>query len=307
MLRRVLVLLWGFFGLALAQADPVVAVVGHTTIRKSHFEIQFGLFVRDFLRQRGQPYTPEALELFAPYRAEYLKRMVQDRAVILAAEQAGFAAQKEAVERAIEEVKAEFAGEEVFEQALKEAGIPDLEAYRALVYEVLTYDAYLEHLSARLRVSQPALRLLYLFSKPQFTLPQRYCAAHILLKTAQEARQVIARLNRGEKFADLAKALSQDPGSRAEGGNLGCEPRGTFVAPFELALLALKPGEVSKTPVQTEFGFHVILLVRVLMPEIQPYEEVQSLLSRRVQDLALQKLLTSLAQRTPSRLYPENL
>lgn len=123
-------------------------------------------------------------------------------------QKAGSAASKEATTTAIEEVKAEFASKEALIQALEEAGIPSLEACRGLVYEVLTYSAYLEHLLQQLQTSEPALRVLYLLSKQQFAIPEQYCSPHILVATVQEANQVIARLGRGENFADLAKELS---------------------------------------------------------------------------------------------------
>ncbi|GIW24153.1 peptidylprolyl isomerase [Meiothermus sp.] len=307
-LKQVLVLLLtAFFLMAMAQTDPVVARVGKSTITKSQFDLQFRLFVRDALQQRGQAYSPEAEEAFAQFRPQFLERMARDQAIILAAESAGFAAQDTAIEEAVAEVKSEFENEEALNQALEEAGIPSLESYRKLVYEALTYNAYLEHLIKRLQTSEAALRMLYLVSKPQFMLPARYCSSHILVGTLQEAQQVIARLGKGENFADLAKELSQDPGSKNEGGELGCEPKGTFVAPFELGLAALKPGESSKTPVKTEFGFHVILLSKVEPAGFQPFEQVKSALDQAVKNAALQKVLDRIVNRTPTELFPQNL
>lgn len=307
-LKEVLVLLLlALTSMAMAQTDPVVATVGKSSITKSQFDLQFRLFVRDALQQRGQPYSPEAEEAFAQFRPQYLERMARDQAIILAAEGAGFAAKDAAVDEAIEEVKAQFENEEELNKALDEAGIPSLGAYRRLVYEALTYNSYLENLIKRLQTSNPALRILYLVSKPQFAVPMRYCSSHILVGTAQEANQVIMRLGKGEKFADLAQELSQDPGSKNEGGDLGCEPRGTFVAPFELALSALKPGESSKTPVRTEFGFHVILLSKVEAAGFQSFDQVKEGLDQAVKNSALQKVLDNIVSRTPTKLFPENL
>lgn len=293
--------------LATAQTDPVVATVGKSSITRSQFDLQFRLFVRDALQQRGQAYSPEAEEAFAQFKPQYLERMARDQAIILAAESSGFSARKEAIDEAIEEVKSQFENEEQLQEALEEAGIPGLEAYRKLVYEALTYNAYLENLIKRLQTSDAALRMLYMVSKSQFAVPVRYCSSHILVNTAQEANQVIARLGKGEKFADLAQELSQDPGSKNEGGDLGCEPKGTFVAPFELALTALKPGESSKTPVRTEFGFHVILLSKVEAAGFQSFDQVKGGLDQAVKNSALQKVLDNIVSRTPTRLFPENL
>lgn len=82
-------------------------------------------------------------------------------------------------------------------------------------------------------------------------------ASHILLKTKEEAEAAIAELAAGKDFAALAKEKSADPGA-ADGGDLGFFSKGQMVPEFEAAAFAMKVGEVSKTPVQTQFGFHVI-------------------------------------------------
>ncbi len=84
-------------------------------------------------------------------------------------------------------------------------------------------------------------------------------ARHILVKTKEEAEAVIKKLEGGAKFEDLAKASSTD-GTASNGGDLGYFSEGQMVPEFEKAAFALKPGEYTKEPVQTQFGFHVIQL-----------------------------------------------
>ena len=86
-----------------------------------------------------------------------------------------------------------------------------------------------------------------------------YCSSHILVATAAEAGDVVARLEAGEDFALLAAELSTDAGSGAQGGDLGCSPPDAFVEEFADAL-ATAEVDVPTDPVETEFGFHVILL-----------------------------------------------
>jgi len=86
-----------------------------------------------------------------------------------------------------------------------------------------------------------------------------YCSSHILVATAAEAEDVLARLEAGEDFALLAAELSTDAGSGAQGGDLGCSPPDAFVEEFADAL-ATAEVDVPTDPVETEFGFHVILL-----------------------------------------------
>ena len=85
-----------------------------------------------------------------------------------------------------------------------------------------------------------------------------YKARHILLKSEDEAKAVIAELDQGADFAKLAREKSTGPSSSA-GGDLGWFTADTMVKPFATAVMALKDGEYSKSPVKTQFGWHVIL------------------------------------------------
>ncbi len=83
-------------------------------------------------------------------------------------------------------------------------------------------------------------------------------ARHILVKTEQEAKDVIAALDGGKDFAELAKEKSTD--AAAEGGDLGYFTKGRMVPEFEVAAFALEKGAYTKEPVKTQFGYHVILV-----------------------------------------------
>jgi peptidyl-prolyl cis-trans isomerase C len=82
-------------------------------------------------------------------------------------------------------------------------------------------------------------------------------ARHILVKTEDEAKAVIKELGEGKDFAELAKAKSTDP-NKSDGGDLGYFKKGMMVPEFEAAAFAMQKGEVSKEPIKTQFGFHVI-------------------------------------------------
>jgi len=86
-----------------------------------------------------------------------------------------------------------------------------------------------------------------------------YNARHILLKTEDEAREVIVLLDKGSDFSELAKEKSTGP-SGSSGGQLGWFGAGQMVAPFSEATAKLQKGEYTKEPVQTQFGWHVIIL-----------------------------------------------
>ncbi|HWQ14250.1 MAG TPA: peptidylprolyl isomerase [Roseiflexaceae bacterium] len=115
--------------------------------------------------------------------------------------------------------------------------------------------------------------------------------AHILVGTEEEALKVIERLDAGEDFAALAKELSQDPGSAQNGGVYENIPQGQFVPEFEQAMFVdLQPGETTKTPVQTQFGFHVIKLIsRGEQPALDPAQAQQTIDQRVEQEIGMQR------------------
>lgn len=87
-------------------------------------------------------------------------------------------------------------------------------------------------------------------------------ASHILVATEDEAKNLYNEIKNGKDFAEVAKEYSKCP-SGQNGGDLGFFPRGVMVKPFEDAAFSLKVGELSE-PVQTQFGWHLILVTGVI-------------------------------------------
>ena len=122
---------------------------------------------------------------------------------------------------------------------------------------------------------------------------KEYKARHILLDKDSEANEIIAQLNKGAKFEDLAKQ-SKDPGSKEKGGDLDWNPPTTFVKPFAEALSKLEKGKYTETPVQTQFGWHVIQLDDVRSMQFPAYDTVKQQLLSRMQEQEVQKFVGEL-------------
>lgn len=118
-----------------------------------------------------------------------------------------------------------------------------------------------------------------------------YNASHILLDTLEEAEAAIERANAGEEFALLASELSTGP-SGPNGGSLGWFGKGVMVPAFEEAVVSLEPGVVSE-PVQTQFGFHVILVNETRVKEAPTLEEVRTQLSQQVESEAVEAMIAA--------------
>jgi peptidyl-prolyl cis-trans isomerase C len=153
-----------------------------------------------------------------------------------------------------------------------------LELSRLNVLQQAVSDRYLKDRKA----SEQELRAEYetqLGSTPR----QEYHARHILVATEPFAEKIVARLEKGEKFDELAKRESMDP-SKSNGGDLGWFTPDRMVPEFSGAVLALKAGEYTHKPVQTQFGWHIIQLLdtRELTPP--PFEQVRQRLEQIVQN-----------------------
>ena len=115
---------------------------------------------------------------------------------------------------------------------------------------------------------------------------KEYKARHILVETEDQAKDIVARLKKGEKFDELAKQ-SKDPGSKDKGGDLDWATPNNYVKPFADALVKLEKGKYTDTPVQSPFGWHVIRLddtrqfTPPAMDEVKP-QIIQSLQSQVV-------------------------
>lgn len=116
---------------------------------------------------------------------------------------------------------------------------------------------------------------------------KEYHVRHILVEKEDEAKAIIAKLKSGSKFEDLAKQ-SKDPGSAARGGDLDWAAPASYVKPFSDAMVALQKGQITETPVQSQFGFHVIKLEDVRAAKIPTLEEVKPQISESLQQKKLQ-------------------
>ncbi len=122
---------------------------------------------------------------------------------------------------------------------------------------------------------------------------KEYKARHILVEKEEEAKAIIADLKRGRKFEDLAKQ-SKDPGSKDRGGDLDWNSPSGYVKPFSDAMVKLEKGKYTEQPVQTQFGWHVILVEDVRPTKFPTFEEVKPQLAERLQQQAFSKSIADL-------------
>ena len=191
----------------------------------------------------------------------------------------------------LEPSKAEI--EEYYQTHLADFDWPEMRKLNYLRFQVADFEKSVQ-------VSEAELKEFYEQGRERYIKePEKARFRHILVKldakageadsekARQKAQNIYQELKSGSDFAELAKKFSDDPGSAAEGGDLGEHPRGSFIPEFEEAGYALKVGEISQ-PVRSQFGFHIIKLESLTPAEYEPLAKVRDEIKK---DLARTKAL----------------
>jgi peptidyl-prolyl cis-trans isomerase D len=180
-------------------------------------------------------------------------------------------------------------------------------------YLLLTQDA----IASQVKIDPAEVKQAYDANAKQYTTAEERQASHILIavkKDASEAEKAKAKEKATElaakarakpdSFAELAKANSQDPGSAAQGGDLGSFSRGAMVKPFEDAVFSAKVGDIVG-PVQTDFGYHVIKVTGITPPHVQTFDEVKGRIESELKRQKAAQKFASAAEQFQNLVYEQ--
>ena len=216
------------------------------------------------------------------------------RAEVLMRERAARGAPDDAQMR--EAVREDLINRELIAQQAARTGYtkkPALQAELALVRQTVIVQHYVSDWLHSRPVSEAAIKKAYDDAKAKAG-DKQYKVRHILLDSEAEAKKVIDELNKGAKFAELAKQ-SKDAGTKERGGELGwMTPGGNLDKTFSNAMVKLGKGEYTKVPVHTRYGYHVIEVEDVRPLEFPPLDELRARIQRQLQQDELQKLIHDL-------------
>jgi parvulin-like peptidyl-prolyl isomerase len=282
--------------------DPVATVDGDR-ISKAQLDEAFDKAVQ-MTGVKASDLTPE--QKLEGYR-QILDELITEKLVNKAA--AGISVPQADVDAQIAKIKAQFPSDEDFSKQLAQVGQTP-EQLGETIKKMLQQQRWLEsQLSGKTEVSDEEAKKFYEENKTEFEQPETVKASHILfrvnkddseevvnqkLKAAQGAE---ARAKKGEDFSALAKELSEEPGAKESGGDLGFFPKDRMVPEFAEVAFSEKVGEISD-PVRTQFGWHVIKVTEKKPAGTLPYDEVKAqlitYLKAKKQEEAAQQVLKSL-------------
>jgi peptidyl-prolyl cis-trans isomerase D len=170
-----------------------------------------------------------------------------------------------------------------------------------------------ETIAAADAVPEAELRAYYEQNKARFGADEQRRASHILItaeggdKAAarKKAEQLLAQVKASPAdFEKLARENSRDPGSAAQGGDLGFFGKGMMVKPFEDAVFRMKSGEISDV-VESDFGFHIIKVTEVKPAAVKPFEQVKGDIERELKTQLAQKEFTRAADQFTNLVYEQ--
>jgi peptidyl-prolyl cis-trans isomerase C len=180
---------------------------------------------------------------------------------------------------------------EIFVQEAEKRGIAKSAAYRDQMelarQSILIRELFEDHRSKN-PVTDAAAQAEYDKFKAAASGTE-YRASHILVETEEEAKKLTAQIQAGGDFAELAKKNSKDEGSGANGGDLDFAKPDAYVPEFGQAMVALKKGEVTATPVKSQFGYHIIRLDDTREAPFPAFADVKPQIMQRLEQQQMQQ------------------
>jgi peptidyl-prolyl cis-trans isomerase C len=193
-------------------------------------------------------------------------------------------------------VKEELVNREVLAQAAARRGLdknPDIAAQMDMAKQAVLVRALFEEEVKKNPITDAQLEQQYEVFKGSMGANE-YKVRHILVDKEDDAKAIIAELDKGGDFAKLAKEKSKDPGSKDNGGDLDWGPSARYVKPFADAVTGMQKGQTTPVPVKTDFGYHVIRLDDVRPLQVPPFAELKEQFRQRAQQQQIQKLVADL-------------
>jgi len=196
-------------------------------------------------------------------------------------------------------VKDELVNRELIAQAAQRRGLDknsDVAAQMEMARQAVLVRALFEDEVKKNPITDAQLEQQYTQFKGSMGTNE-YKVRHILVDKEEDAKAIIAELNKGGDFAKIAKEKSKDPGSKDNGGDLDWGPSARYVKPFADSVTSMQKGQTTPAPVKTDFGYHVIRLDDVRPLQVPPFAELKEQFRQRAQQQQIQKLVMDLRQR----------
>lgn len=271
--------------------DKTVATVNGKAITLSNYETTLGLYKQSVQAMYGDKIWDTEVQKGIKYKDQFkqmiLDQMINTEVVYQQATKDKLLPSTEQVNKKLDELKKNIDKDEKYKKEMEKIGVND-EFLKNQQEMDLALQNYKENFDKETKISDQDLQKYYDEHKKEY-YKDEVKASHILISTQdkngkplseekkkeakEKAEKLLKQAKSGEEFSKLAKENSDDPGSAANGGDLGFFTKGQMVPEFEKAAFALKPGQISEI-VETDFGYHIIKVTDKVDEQI-PFKDVK--------------------------------
>jgi len=187
------------------------------------------------------------------------------------------------------QIRDEVVAREIFMQEAQKRGLDSTDDFKAQL-ELTRQTLLIRELFADFQAKNPVSDADVKAEYDKFAAAnsgKEYKARHILVEKEDDAKRLIAEIKKGAKFDELAKKNSKDPGSGAKGGDLDWANASSYVPEFSQAMVKLQKGQMTDTPVKSQFGYHIIRVDDIRDAQLPPLDQVKPQIAQQLQQQRL--------------------
>ncbi|MBA2331486.1 MAG: peptidylprolyl isomerase [Actinobacteria bacterium] len=268
-----------------------VAVVGGETIARTEFQAIIDQSKKSYKEQKRE-FPKAGSQEFQTLKNQVVQFLVQRVEFEQQAKDLEIEVTEKQVDARLDQIKKQYFGGDVkkYEKQLRDQGLSNTQV-RADIRSQIVSEALFNKVTADVKTDDKAIADYYAKNQAQYSQPESREVRHILVKTRPQANDIYDQLKAGADFSELAKKVSQDTGSKANGGKLTIT-KGQTVAPFDQTAFLLKNNVISR-PVKTEFGFHLIQPLKDATPaKVTPLKDVKESIRQQLQQTKKNETMT---------------
>lgn len=274
--------------------NNVAATVNGEEISLDKYNKRVEDVIKNFEQQGMDLNSEQGNEMKNTIKERVLDGIIEEVLILQQAKEKGVLPAKEEIDEQVKQIKDTYGTEEEYKEALKELNTSDAELREVIEINLAGNNLYQNVTEDVKEINTEQAREYYQQNKDQYSDPKQLATRHILFfvnegdrpdipvkrsdaEAKKLAEEVIASLNTGADFSNLAKEKSEDTGSKEEGGTYIFAPEAGLTDPdFTKAAADLSVGEYTKEPVKSQFGYHVIKLEQDIPAKQREFAEVQA-------------------------------
>lgn len=305
-----------------AIRKTAVAKVNKESITKGEVDDRIKPIIEQVKQQYGEDYeeNEQVKDALNQQRSQVLEQLIAEKIIMQKAKEKKLIPSEEKLKEETDKqlaetkvwIKEQGLNEQQYKQLLEQRGLTEEELREEIKEGIIQKKVY-DNVTKDIKVEDKEVKQEYdKYKTIKYTQkPNKMQLAHILVKTEDEAKDVKKRLGKGEKFADLAKELSEDPGSRDNGGQYTVPyVNSGFDETFMKAAFATPEGKISE-PVQTNYGWHIINVIKKEEYPPKKYNDVKKDIEKELlsdkKDKAFEKSFEKWKAESKIKRYPEKL